>query len=186
MPWMFVGGTYVLHESFNAERVIEDIARHKVTHIIMVPAQITAILDSPATRPEKLMSLEMLHNLGAPLHVRFKERINARAAGPVLRALWPDRRLHDRPRQARLGPQAGLRRLSAAVHGDPHPARGRQRVRSGRGRRDLRPEPVHDARLLQAPRPDGEERSSTAGCTPATPATSTRTATCSSSIASRT
>ena len=81
MPWMFVGGTYVLHESFDAERVIEDIARHEVTHIIMVPAQITAILDSPAYAPEKLMSLEMLHNLGAPLHVRFKERINAELPG---------------------------------------------------------------------------------------------------------
>ncbi len=81
MPWMFVGGTYVLHESFNAERVIEDIFRHKVTHIIMVPAQITAILDSPAYAPEKLESLEMLHNLGAPLHVRFKERINAELPG---------------------------------------------------------------------------------------------------------
>jgi long-chain acyl-CoA synthetase len=81
MPWMFVGGTYVLHESFNAERVIEDIARHKVTHIIMVPAQITAILDSPAYAPEKLASLEMLHNLGAPLHVRFKERINDELPG---------------------------------------------------------------------------------------------------------
>ena len=81
MPWMFVGGTYVLHESFNAERVIEDIARHKVTHTIMVPAQITAILDSPAYAPEKLMSLEMLHNLGAPLHVRFKKRINDELPG---------------------------------------------------------------------------------------------------------
>jgi long-chain acyl-CoA synthetase len=81
MPWMFVGGTYVLHESFNAEQVIEDIARYKVTHIIMVPAQITAILDSPAYAPEKLASLEMLHNLGAPLHVRFKERINAELPG---------------------------------------------------------------------------------------------------------
>jgi long-chain acyl-CoA synthetase len=81
MPWMFVGGTYVLHESFNAEQVIEDIARYKVTHIIMVPAQITAILDSPAYAPEKLASLEMLHNLGAPLHLRFKERINAELPG---------------------------------------------------------------------------------------------------------
>jgi acyl-CoA synthetase (AMP-forming)/AMP-acid ligase II len=81
MPWMFVGGTYVLHESFNAERVIEDIARYKVTHIIMVPAQIIAILDSPAYAPEKLVSLEMLHNIGAPLHVCFKERINAELPG---------------------------------------------------------------------------------------------------------
>jgi Acyl-CoA synthetases (AMP-forming)/AMP-acid ligases II len=81
MPWMFVGGTYVLHESFNAERVIEDIARRKVTHIILVPSQIIAILESPAYAPEKLLSLEMLHNLGAPLHVRFKERINAELPG---------------------------------------------------------------------------------------------------------
>ncbi len=81
MPWMFVGGTYVLHESFNAERVIEDIDRRQVTHIVLVPAQIIAILESPAYRPEKLMSLEMLHNLGAPLHVRFKERLNAELPG---------------------------------------------------------------------------------------------------------
>ena len=81
MPWMFVGGTYILHESFDAARVIEDIAAWKVTHIILVPAQITAILESPAYAPAKLSSLEMLHNLGAPLHVRFKERINAELPG---------------------------------------------------------------------------------------------------------
>lgn len=81
MPWMFVGGTYVLHESFDAGRVIEDIARWKVTHIVLVPAQITAILDHPSYAPEKLASLEMLHNLGAPLHVRVKERINAELPG---------------------------------------------------------------------------------------------------------
>jgi acyl-CoA synthetase (AMP-forming)/AMP-acid ligase II len=78
---MFVGGTYVLHESFDAGRVIEDIARWQVTHIVLVPAQITAILDHPSYAPEKLASLEMLHNLGAPLHVRVKERINAELPG---------------------------------------------------------------------------------------------------------
>ena len=81
MPWMFVGGTYVLHEAFSPERVIEDIARWKVTHIVLVPSQIIAILESPAYAPEKLMSLEMLHNLGAPLHVRFKERLNDELPG---------------------------------------------------------------------------------------------------------
>lgn len=81
MPWMFVGGTYVLHETFDAGRVIEDIARWKVTHIVLVPAQIAAILDHPSYAPEKLMSLEMLHNLGAPLHVCVKERINAELPG---------------------------------------------------------------------------------------------------------
>jgi acyl-CoA synthetase (AMP-forming)/AMP-acid ligase II len=76
MPWMFVGGTYVLHESFKAERVIEDIARYKVTHLVMVPAQIIAILHSPAYDPQELMSLEMIHNVGAPLHVEHKKILN--------------------------------------------------------------------------------------------------------------
>jgi acyl-CoA synthetase (AMP-forming)/AMP-acid ligase II len=81
MPWMFVGGTYILHESFDPGRVIADIARHRVTHIVLVPAQITAILDHPSYAPEKLSSLEMLHNLGAPLHVRFKQRLNDELPG---------------------------------------------------------------------------------------------------------
>jgi acyl-CoA synthetase (AMP-forming)/AMP-acid ligase II len=71
-----VGGTYVLHESFKAERVIEDIARYKVTHLVMVPAQIIAILHSPAYDPQELMSLEMIHNVGAPLHVEHKKILN--------------------------------------------------------------------------------------------------------------
>ena len=76
MPWMFVGGTYVLHESFKAERVIDDVARWKVTHLVMVPAQIIAILQSPAFEPRKLMSLEMIHNVGAPLHIEHKKILN--------------------------------------------------------------------------------------------------------------
>jgi acyl-CoA synthetase (AMP-forming)/AMP-acid ligase II len=76
MPWMFVGGTYILHERFNAERVIEDIAAWRVTHVVMVPAQIIAILNSPAFDPAQLASLEMLHNVGAPLPVKYKQQIN--------------------------------------------------------------------------------------------------------------
>ena len=81
MPWMYVGGTYILHECFKAERVIEDVARYKVTHLVMVPAQIIAILNSPAYDPQKLMSLEMIHNVGAPLHVEHKKVLNATLPG---------------------------------------------------------------------------------------------------------
>ncbi len=81
MPWMFVGGTYILHEAFNAERVIADIDRYKVTHIVMVPAQIIAILNSPAFAPEKLASLEMLHNVGAPLLLEHKKKLNDQLPG---------------------------------------------------------------------------------------------------------
>lgn len=81
MPWMYVGGTYILHNGFNAEKVIEDIERWQVTHIVLVPSQITALLESPSYRPERLASLEMLHNLGAPLHINVKERINTELPG---------------------------------------------------------------------------------------------------------
>jgi len=48
MPWMFTGGTYILHEAFDAGRVIETIHAERVTHMIMVPAQIVAVLNHPA------------------------------------------------------------------------------------------------------------------------------------------
>ena len=76
MPWMYLGCRYILHRSFDAERVIEDIHKHAVTHIVMVPAQIIQMLGSPAFDPEKLQSLEMVHNVGAPLHAIHKQRIN--------------------------------------------------------------------------------------------------------------
>ncbi len=76
MPWMYLGGTYILHEAFNAERVIRDIERERVTHIVMVPAQIIAVLNSPAFTPGALASLEMIHNVGAPLPLKYKHQLN--------------------------------------------------------------------------------------------------------------
>ncbi len=76
MPWMYLGCTYILHRTFDAEAMIGDIEREKVTHVILVPAQIIAILNSPAFVPQALQSLQMLHNVGAPLHLEYKRRIN--------------------------------------------------------------------------------------------------------------
>ncbi len=81
MPWMYLGAKYILHKSFNAEDVIADIEKEKVTHIVMVPAQIIAILNSPAFDPEKLSSLEMIHNVGAPLLMEYKHRLNESLPG---------------------------------------------------------------------------------------------------------
>ncbi len=81
MPWMFLGATYILHEKFDPEAVIADIETEKVTHIVMVPAQIVAILNSPAFDPEKLASLEMIHNVGAPLLLEYKHRLNEALPG---------------------------------------------------------------------------------------------------------
>lgn len=81
MPWMFVGCTYILHEAFDAAAVIEEIGNAKVTHIIMVPAQITAMLNHPDFAPEPLSSLEMLQNVGAPLMLEYKHRLNLELPG---------------------------------------------------------------------------------------------------------
>lgn len=81
MPWMFLGAKYILHQSFNAEAVIADIEKEKVTHVVMVPAQIIAILNSPAFDPQKLASLEMIHNVGAPLLMEYKHRLNESLPG---------------------------------------------------------------------------------------------------------
>jgi long-chain acyl-CoA synthetase len=81
MPWMFAGATYILHEAFDAERVIATIEKEQVTHIVMVPVQIIAVLNHPTFAPERLRSLEMLHNIGAPLPLRYKKMINDQLAG---------------------------------------------------------------------------------------------------------
>ena len=76
MPWMYLGCRYILHESFEAERFIEEVAAQRVTHIILVPAQIIALLNSPQFDPAKLASLEMLGSVGAPLHLAYQQQIH--------------------------------------------------------------------------------------------------------------
>ncbi|MEP7261085.1 MAG: AMP-binding protein, partial [Usitatibacter sp.] len=77
LPAFYLGARYVLMGTFDAEAAIETIAREKVTHTMLVPAQIIAILGSPAFDPAKLASLEMILSLGAPLLQEDKDRLNA-------------------------------------------------------------------------------------------------------------
>ena len=67
MPCFYLGATYILHQAFDIEQTIRTIRDEKVTHIMMVPAQIIALLESPNCSPETLASLEMVLTLGAPL-----------------------------------------------------------------------------------------------------------------------
>lgn len=76
MPTVFAGATYVLLPDFEPAQYIETIEREKVTHVMMVPAQIIAVLNAPNFSPEKLASLEMILALGAPLHLEHKELLN--------------------------------------------------------------------------------------------------------------
>jgi len=76
LPALYCGATYIVHRRFEAEAAIEAIAAERVTHTMLVPSQIIAILDSPRFDPAKLASLEMILSLGAPLHKEQKDILN--------------------------------------------------------------------------------------------------------------
>src|SRR5690606_35015996 len=77
MPTFYLGGTDFLLEQFDADETIATIERERITHIMLVPAQIIAILGSKQYRPERLASLECIVSLGAPLLQQYKDRLNS-------------------------------------------------------------------------------------------------------------
>lgn len=74
-PWLYLGCRYLLHTRFDAAQVLAAIEREQVTHIVMVPAQIAALLNLPDYRPERLRSLRMLQSVGAPLPMNYKQQL---------------------------------------------------------------------------------------------------------------
>jgi long-chain acyl-CoA synthetase len=74
-PSFWLGARYVLAKKFDAGAFIETIVRERVTHVMMVPSQIAAILDHPACTREALSLLEMLCSVGAPLPREHKQRL---------------------------------------------------------------------------------------------------------------
>lgn len=81
MPAMYLGAAFVLHRQFNPAAWIETIAREQVTHVMMVPSQIVAVLNAPSFCAERLLSLEMISSVGAPLHREHKEALNRQLPG---------------------------------------------------------------------------------------------------------
>jgi long-chain acyl-CoA synthetase len=77
MPTFYLGATYVLLPQFDADATIAAIERERITHIMLVPTQIIAILASKQYWPERLASLECIVSLGAPLLQEHKDRLNA-------------------------------------------------------------------------------------------------------------
>jgi long-chain acyl-CoA synthetase len=81
LPSLLTGGKYILHPQFDPAAFVETVEREGVTHTMMVPSQLAAILDLPGFDPARLASLEMLLSLGAPLPVAHKERLEALLPG---------------------------------------------------------------------------------------------------------
>lgn len=78
MPTVFLGATYILLDRFEPTEYVEIVAREKVTHVILVPSQIIALLSDSNVSFEKMQSLEMILSLGAPLLMKHKEELNRR------------------------------------------------------------------------------------------------------------
>ncbi len=76
MPAFFVGATFILHREFDPLALIEAVQREHVTHVMLVPSQIIAILNATNFSADKLQSLEMIGSIGAPLHQEYKARLN--------------------------------------------------------------------------------------------------------------
>jgi acyl-CoA synthetase (AMP-forming)/AMP-acid ligase II len=76
LPAFYCGATYILHRQFDAQAMIDTIAAENVTHIMLVPSQIIAMLNSLTFDPDKIKSLEMILSLGAPLHKVHKDHLN--------------------------------------------------------------------------------------------------------------
>jgi acyl-CoA synthetase (AMP-forming)/AMP-acid ligase II len=81
MPCFFLGATYVLLRQFHPEETIDWIERERITHVMLVPAQIVAILGARGFDARRLASLECIVSLGAPLLQHDKDRLNAELPG---------------------------------------------------------------------------------------------------------
>ena len=77
LPAFMLGATFVLHRAFDAEAFIGTVERERVTHTMVVPSQIIAVLNARNFAPARLASLEMVLSLGAPLHQEYKDRLNS-------------------------------------------------------------------------------------------------------------
>ncbi|MDI1253150.1 AMP-binding protein [Thermomonas sp.] len=75
MPSWLQGCRYLLDARFSADDFIQTIRREAVTHVMMVPSQIAAVLDSPHFSADALSSLKMLCSVGSPLPIEHKHRL---------------------------------------------------------------------------------------------------------------
>jgi len=81
MPAMYLGCKYILHPYFDAAALVDTVAKEKVTHIMMVPSQIIAMMHAPNFSAEAMQSIEMICSVGAPLHLEHKEALDRHLPG---------------------------------------------------------------------------------------------------------
>ena len=127
MPAFYLGCTYVLMARFDADHMIELIERERVTHTMLVPSQLIALLQRPRFGEERCASLEMICSVGAPLHLEPQAGARAPSARPLLRALRAHGRVCNGARSGRRRAEGRFGRRAAAPVRDADRRRGRRR-----------------------------------------------------------
>jgi fatty-acyl-CoA synthase len=72
-----VGATTVIHRTFDAERVVDEIERSRVTCMWTAPAMVRAILDVPGVAQRDLSSVRLIIAGGEKMPVPFIERLRS-------------------------------------------------------------------------------------------------------------
>lgn len=78
MPAFYLGATYILEPSFNPKTLVELAKQERVTHMMLVPSQIIAMLEQKQFKLPELKSVEMILTVGAPLHQIYKDELDKR------------------------------------------------------------------------------------------------------------
>ena len=108
-----VGATTVIHRVFDAERVVDEIERSRVTIVWAAPAMVRAILDVPGIEQRDLSSVRVIIAGGEKMPIPYIERLRTHLPVRVVRRrVRADRdglRRHV-PRPREHGVEAGQRR----------------------------------------------------------------------------
>jgi acyl-CoA synthetase (AMP-forming)/AMP-acid ligase II len=75
MPALYLGCTYVLLPSFDPRAMLDALAVERVTHVMLVPSQIVALLEYDDFDEAHLPHLEMVGSLSAPLLLEHKQEL---------------------------------------------------------------------------------------------------------------
>jgi len=70
-----VGATTIVHRVFDAQQVVDDIERHRITTIWAAPAMVRGILDVPGIESRDLSSVRVLIAGGEKMPIPFIERL---------------------------------------------------------------------------------------------------------------
>lgn len=80
---IYLGGTAVVPDRFDAEQYLADVERYRVTNTFVVPTMLQRIVESDALARRDVSSLRTIISGGAPLPTAVKEKVLA-AFGPAL------------------------------------------------------------------------------------------------------